>query len=375
MSLFTREDLRELLAPHLRPCVTLLMPTHRRPPESQQDPIRFKNLVRAAARRLEERSLAAEAAALLDPVEALADSWFWRHQLDGLAVFRSHDLLREVRLPLVLPEQVVVADSFHVKPLLRYLQADQRFYVLCLSQASVSLHVGSPFTLGPVAPTSLPGSLREALGAESAQAFVKGGGGGGPALHGRGTPEPAKKDELLRFFRVVDRALVQALRGEEAPLVLAGVGYALPIYREASRYAHLAATGVEGNFDAASPEELHARAWPVARELLAAREAAALAEWTAAVSRSLATDDLEAVARHAIRGRVRRLLLAEGAQAFGRLDAESGELRLTGAQESLHEDDVLDDLAEAVLLRGGEVLVVPPARMPSPSPAAALLRW
>ena len=37
--------------------------------------------------------------------------------------------------------------------------------------------------------------------------------------------------------------------------------------------------------------------------------------------------------------------------------------------------DVLDDLAEAALRTGGEVIVLPPDRMPSKSGAAAIFRY
>jgi len=37
--------------------------------------------------------------------------------------------------------------------------------------------------------------------------------------------------------------------------------------------------------------------------------------------------------------------------------------------------DMLDDLAEAVLRNGGDVIIVPPARMPSTTGLAAIYRY
>ena len=54
----------------------------------------------------------------------------------------------------------------------------------------------------------------------------------------------------------------------------------------------------------------------------------------------------------------------------GELEPARAELKSAGFA-----NDVLDDLAEAVLLRGGEVFSVEKARMPSKSPVAAILRW
>jgi hypothetical protein len=378
VALFTRDDLQSLLARHEPPCVSILMPTHRHRPDSEQDPIRYKNLLKRAEALLAGRVPAREARETLAPLADLADAWFWERQLDGLAVFVSADLAVHHRLPQRLPELAVVADSFHVKPMLRFLQSNQRYHVLSLSQKAVSLYEGTPFSLAPLDLGGLPGSLAEALGVERRERFLNvrtAGAGRAPVYHGHGAPDASKKEDLHRFFRLVDRALWELLRDDPAPLVLAGVGYYLPLYAEASRCAHIVEGGVEGNFDAAAPEQLHARAWPLVERVLRAREDAAVAEHQAAVARGLSTDDLGRVARAAVQGRVRLLLLGEGVHAWGRLDPESGALRLAEEQQGPHDDDALDDLAEAVLGRGGEVMQLPLGRMPGGRAAAALLRW
>ena len=97
MPLFAREDLELLLSPHPRPCVSLFLPTHRHHPGTDQDPIRFKNLLRRAADLLSEEHGPKAAQELLEPLEALASPAFWNHQKDGLAIFRSSDLLVHYR--------------------------------------------------------------------------------------------------------------------------------------------------------------------------------------------------------------------------------------------------------------------------------------
>lgn len=76
-----------------------------------------------------------------------------------------------------------------------------------------------------------------------------------------------------------------------------------------------------------------------------------------------------------MRGRVHRLFLQRDRLLFGSLDPETGAVLLHGRQEGSSDDDVLDDVAEAVIARGGEVLEVDAGRMPNGSAAAALFRW
>jgi hypothetical protein len=59
---------------------------------------------------------------------------------------------------------------------------------------------------------------------------------------------------------------------------------------------------------------------------------------------------------------------------WGSFDFESGRIRTVEEREALN-DDVLDDLAQAVLLRDGEVVTLPLEEMPEGASAAAVLRW
>ena len=58
-------ELAELLADHESPCLSLYQPTHRRHPENQQDPIRYKNLVKSLEESLRKRYSTHDVRALL----------------------------------------------------------------------------------------------------------------------------------------------------------------------------------------------------------------------------------------------------------------------------------------------------------------------
>jgi hypothetical protein len=145
-------------------------------------------------------------------------------------------------------------------------------------------------------------------------------------------------------------------------------------YRAVSRYPHLAG-GVDGNFGRAKADDLYARAAPVAAAALSAREDESVAEYQRMNGAMRSSDDVEVVAAAAVAGRVRRLIIARGRTVRGAFDRATGVVKKRAAREDAFGDDVLDDLAEAVLVRGGAVLVVEKERMPTKSPVAAVLRW
>jgi hypothetical protein len=156
---------------------------------------------------------------------------------------------------------------------------------------------------------------------------------------------------------------------------VAGVASLLPLFREVCGHRGLHPEGVEGAVDDVGAEELHARSLPSARRALEARDAALVDDFRRQLDRGLAADVLTRVAEAAVSGRVRRLLVADGKPLFGRVDRTTGEVTLHAGQSGPQDDDVLDDLAEIVLARGGDVLVLDPSRMPDDLSAVATFRW
>jgi hypothetical protein len=72
------------------PCISLYQPTSRHHPSNQQDPIRFGNLLKTLERHCATAIRRMKSRTLLEPFHALAaDTQFWQHALDGLAVLSA----------------------------------------------------------------------------------------------------------------------------------------------------------------------------------------------------------------------------------------------------------------------------------------------
>jgi hypothetical protein len=144
MTLLTNELLTELQTARPAPCLSVYQPTHRRHPENQQDPIRFRNLMKELEASLRQRYPEVDARPLMEPFEALARNGdFWNHTLDGLAVLGGTGIFRAFRLPQPVTELVVAGDSFHTKPLRRFLQSVDRYQVLALSLHDIRIFEGT----------------------------------------------------------------------------------------------------------------------------------------------------------------------------------------------------------------------------------------
>ena len=385
----TAADLRALLAPHEPPCVSLYEPTHRSyPASSQEDPVRYRNLLHRAEESLRERYPARLVRPVVEKLERFAgDTDFWIEAVSGLAVFGSADDLKVFKLQQPVPELLCVADRFQIKPLIRAVQRDGRYQLLALTLAEARLYEGTRDTLDPVDLDGLPTTIAEALGPELTEPYMKvtrGSGSGvgskAPMHHGQGGRKDERPIDRERFFRVIDREILERTsKLSRLPLVLAALPEHQSHFRALSHNPYLVATGIELNPGALTPGELRDAAWRVIEPYFEGRLNALLDAYGEARGHGRGSDRLDEIAAALAQRRVGTLLVEADRQVPGRLDAEQGSVSYATGAQSVAPDpassDVLDDLAEAALRSGAEVMVLKGARMPSKTGAAALFRY
>lgn len=382
MDLLSKDQLAELVREHSSPCVSIYVATRRTQVVNQQDPIRFKNLLRAAEDQLLLRGLRTPAVQeLLEPGYRLAkDDIFWQGVSGGIAAFISPGRFRIFNIPVPVDELVVVNDRPYLKPILQHLQHPGHFYVLALSQKNVRLFRGDRHTIEQVEVPGMPGEINEALQTDTPeQTFHRPRApiqtGRGPQIFaGHGGSVDESKSEINRYFRQVNGALHDVLRDETAPLVLACVEFLAPIYRDANTYRYILENPIHGNPEGLSAEELHAKAWPVMAPILAQAEEAALQRFQelAGSNNGKASTDVREIVPAAHFGRVDALFVAIGDQEWGHFDRESGTVYLRPLPGP-RDQDLLEFAAVETFLNGGRVFTVDRSKVPGP--IAAVFRF
>lgn len=385
MDILTQQDLRLLMEIRSEQHTSILMPTYRTGRKTRQHRIRLKNLLGVAEQRLSAAGLRRpEIMAMLEPAQrVLRDGLFWSHQGDGLVVYLTPEMSHLFRLPLEVPELVVVSNRFHVKPLLPLISGNGRFYLLAISQKRIRLFQASRHSIVQVELAGLADSPVKALRGQDPQkqlqfhTATRAPGGRRERLalfHGHGAGVDDAKDRILSYFRRVDETVNEVLSGEQAPLVLAGVSYLLPIYREASSYPNLAEEAIGGNPDRSSRQVLHRRGWEIVAPRFAEEQRDAARRYDQVRGTRLTTGTLETILPAAHHGQVDVLFVAAGAQRWGQYDPTAGGLSLHTAAEP-GDEDLLDLAAVQTYLNGGTVYAVAPNEVPGGAPLAALLRW
>ena len=371
-----------LLDSAVPPCLSLYQPTHRKHPDNQQDPIRFKNLVSTMETSLRLHHSAKEIQPLLEPFFALADDHeFWTHSLDGLAVLGSTGFFRVYKLQQTVAELVVVADSFHVKPLLRVMQSADRYQILGVCRKEFRLYEGNRDVLDEISFASdaeQNADEAEASSSESHETVAALGDAAGsklPSQHGHSGKEGGVDIDAERFFRSVDKQIREHhSHASGLPLILATLPENRAQFHHISHNPLLLEEGIDVYPETVPMDELRRRAWQVVEPHTLARMAAQLDAFGAAHSNALGDDKLADVAAAIVAGRVGTLLIEGDREIPGCIDATTGAIRYDDMANP-DVDDVLDDLGTMARKMGGKVVIVPTDQMPTSSGAAAIYRY
>lgn len=383
MELLSKAEFKSLLDLADNPCVSLYMPMQTAGPETRQNPILFKNLLKEAESQLQDQRVnSSEIAELLAPVNTLLDGHFdfWQHQDQGLAFFLSRKGSRSYRLPMPFEAAAVVNGQFHLTPLMPLLTGNSYFYVLAISQNSVRFFRATEHAIAEVPIEDMPQSVNEALqyddmeDLQRRQASGTGVGGFSGTYHGQGIDPAIDKETIHQFFLVVDRKLHPYLREETSPLVLACVDYQHSIFKDASQYAHIVDEPIKGSPELLKPEELHVAAWQVIEPSFRQAQQQAINQFHEMRSTGRAAAEVEQIIPAVYRGQVDTLFTVADEHLWGRYDPYADVLEQHD-QNQPEDSDLLNMAAVQTLLQGGTVFVVDRAEMPEDSPVAAIYRY
>lgn len=384
--LISPDELRTLVDVETKPCVSIFLRLRRTPAEQDKNRIRLKNLLTQARQILQEQGMRTpDALELLSPAARLIEHGrFWAERDDGLAVFLAPGFSRIYSLPIDFEEAVWVNTQFQLTPLMPLFTGNGRYYVLALSQNELRLLHGTRYTIEDVDLPELPRSLEEALKWDDPESQLQFHTQTAPApirgrrraiFHGHGVgAQIDHKDDILRYFQQINAGLQQILAEEDAPLVLAGVDYLFPLYRQANEYPYLLETGIPGNPELWSARELQHSAWAIVEPYFKAAEAAAIEQYHHLAANGLASNDWQEVLPAAHYGRVQVLFTALDRQQWGRFNEATGQVTLNPEPQP-GDRELINEAAVHTFLNRGTVYALESQRVPGGREIAAIFRY
>jgi hypothetical protein len=192
-------------------------------------------------------------------------------------------------------------------------------------------------------------------------------------FHGH-TQSAEDRSRLLRWFHKIDDQLPNILTTRQSPIVLAGVEFLFPIFKEASSYPHILEEGIPGSPEELRPDELHTHAWKLVQPFFKRAQEKAAARFNQLAESKQTTTDVQEAVLAAYHGRVDVLFVAVGNQVWGNYDPASKAVQVHQSKEP-GSVDLLDLAAIQSLLNGGTVYALEQNKIPGNSAIAATFRY
>ena len=385
MDVLDRNTITSLAGHQGWPSISIFLPTHTLPRQTAEDRIRPKNLIRDAGEQLAAEGMrAADADSFCDPARRmLEDDTFWRDAAAGLAIFISEDEVRTLKLDISLPEQVITGDRYSLRALLPAYRPLQEYFALALDKNRTRLFKGDRRGIEEVPLEETFTTFEEAMKFDDAtrnlttHSFMagrvasRGNQHEGSNYAGYGGEKDVDVEQTIRFARLIERGVAEAVGTSALPLLLLGNERLLSAYRDVNTYANMADTQVTGASDYLSPLQIQQTAMEVLAPHFDGEIEADLRELNEREGSALASHDPKDIVTAAATGRVKTLFFDDGEGPFGLIDRDTLQVtRLcSGSPRFLRETsdpqqvaangdcgwDLVDLAAAETALHGGEI--------------------
>ena len=275
----------------------------------------------------------------LEPLESLLLNNRIFSQMKGhIGIFRNKDLFRVLNLPVEVSYTCQVATSFHVKPLLKWLQTDQEFLLLGLNKSSTYLYMGS----------------RQSFRLVDSISFLE------------------NFDDKTKFS-YLNSWIDQITKSTKPKLFIAGEKDFAESFQRSLQYKN---TSEEVTISSLDQNNILSICLHI-RKILAADSSdlikKALTEFRFAEEENTGRKNIFQISKAVVQGRVRKLIVTDEISIFGKIDKNTGGISIHPCDLDHEDDDILDDLAQMVLKQGGEVVVASKNEIPKGRSILAIL--
>ncbi len=223
---------------------------------------------------------------------------------------------------------IVIADSFHVKPLIKISSTSRGYIVITMSSRAINVLIENQGHFARL------DSFRNDNGVQS-----------------------KAKQNTEMFFQEAAQEINRIVSAYKIPVILAGVKDHIGHMKKLLDSPHLSPHSVVGNVEKMKSVELRERVMQAAGEYFELVENKSLSALKHAKGSEKFLEDLNLIAKKAVDGKIASLYVKENQFLWGSLNRQTGEIHFNSKQMNTKDDDVLDDLCQVVLSHGGEVVV------------------
>lgn len=342
-------------------CVTIILNTHRTKPDNLKDSITLKNLIKEAGERLLADENKRDAQKLADRLVTLEAEIDHNYNLESLILFVNEDIAEFVRLPISVEDRVVIDHTFATRDLVRALHLETNYYVLVLSQQKTRLieafndkvvhEIGKPFPI------------------ENTQFYT--------SNNAQASNATKQTNLIAEYFNRIDKEVNSIRRDNSLPVLICSEESNYHEYLKIADQKHsIFDTYLNKNRVEEKAHAIVTEAWKIVQDFTVEKNNARKAELLKAVSQNNFLSDTTEIWQGIKQGRIQTLFIELGKfqpalWENDKIEYVSDDLR--NKKEVV--DDIYDELIEANMNHGGDVVFLPKGELAEFNGFGAITRY
>ena len=294
----------------------------------------------------------------LEPLDSLLlDARIFKEMKGNIGIFRNKYSFRVLNVPVDVKPTCQVATSFHVKPLLRWLQNDQEFLLLGLEKEAAHLYLGSQDSFKLIDSILFPAYFSKTDSADYLSL------------------KDSRKRRVIEeeTFSWLNDWISQLTKPSKPKLFIAGEKSLVEGMKRNLKYDNAVKTPVAHVFRRNNTTDTCMAIRKILKEDSRQLIEKGLLEFRFAEEGNRATKNIFQISKAIVRGKVKKLIVTDDLSVFGKIDKKSGAISIHPFDLDHEDDDLLDDLAQLVLSQGGEVIVAKRDEIPKGRSILAIL--
>lgn len=348
-----KEQLRKLKGISDFPCISIVVPTHRKFPASKQNQTVIKNKIREIEKLLLDKMDKREAEEYLQKLKELETKVAYENPTDALGIFLSKDIEEIVYLPFEVKETAIVDESFQVRDIVYTLNRSFSYNVLLLSEKHNKIFHGTDDKVSEYTHKDLPKSVEEYVDEPLTE----------DNRYSYQDIKQYNENVRTKFYQDIDEFITKHL-GKKKNLILVGVSDNLAEFQKISKNKNKIFLTIEGNYDHYKDHEIAELVRPEIVKKLEEEKEALLGELEKAVNNGKYASGVSQVWRE-VGMKKAHILFVEKGYYQAALKGED-EFTIQTVEESDEEakkdpeyiSDAVDDIVEKMLDDEGEVYFV-----------------
>lgn len=305
----------------------------------------FKKMNREVEISLKAKLPKETANKILNNFNSINTSEISKYNLKSMAIFATENFYGFLPIHDQIQEGIYISKSLHLKPIIKWVYNWNNYYIITTSQKSIKVLKADDFELSEI--------FKE------------------------DNTHQEMKNELIRpkdqFFKLAFEKINKIIAKDNLPIILAGVKENTEKAKIFCKDPDISIYSMDGNFDYSSFDEIHIHSLKILNQINFDRDIFIKSELRS--SKSKIETNLDKIIKMATLGKIQKLLIARDKTLWGEINKNDGTYELFMHQNlAIPEDDILDDLAEIVLSKGGKISVMEQREIPYGVEAIAMLR-